>query len=74
MRIKSMNKRTLKRAARIFSIALVALRDSAGANTQEEEEVCFEAAYEARRKLYAMGLELGDVCTMARCIEVAKRR
>ncbi|VWC40000.1 hypothetical protein BLA23254_06892 [Burkholderia lata] len=67
-----MNKRTVVRAARLYSIAVVALMDNGGAETAEEIAVVQAAADAARAKLDAMRLRLGDVRSIRDCIALAK--
>jgi len=68
-----MNKRTLNRAARIYSLAIIAHMDAGGAENEEESEVCEVAARMAQAKLEAMGLSSTDVPTLQHCIALAKR-
>ncbi|KVN83439.1 hypothetical protein [Burkholderia ubonensis] len=69
-----MNKRTTARAARLYSLALAALMDNGGAETEEEAAVVQAASDAAEAKLAAMGLTVGDVVTLQHCIALAKAR
>jgi hypothetical protein len=68
-----MNKRTLQRAARIYELAVVALMDEGGTETDDETAVCVAAVENARHRLEAMGLHFSEVATLQQCIEAAKR-
>jgi ribosome-associated translation inhibitor RaiA len=68
-----MNKLTLTKAARLYSIAMVAHMDQGGAETEEEAAVVQAAMDAANRKLETMGLTLSDVPTLQHCIALAKQ-
>lgn len=67
-----MNKRTLARAARLYSLGIIAHMDAGGAETDEETAVTYAAMEAAARTLETMGLNLSDVATRQRCIALAK--
>jgi hypothetical protein len=58
------------RAARLYSLALVAHLDAG--ETAEETAVVERAVYDARKALAAEGYEPRELVTLPQCIEVAK--
>lgn len=66
-----LNKRQIERAARLFSLAVVAHLDSG--DDEVASAVVDHARERAQARLLAMGHEPGDVTTINECIAAALR-
>jgi hypothetical protein len=65
-----LNKKQIKKAARLYSLALVAHLD--GGDTEEQDAVKTEARRAATEALTRLGFEPGELTTLENCINAAK--
>lgn len=72
--MKSLTKRQLSFAATLYSLAVTAHADSGGAENEDETRVMILCSERAEARLNNMGYELGDVNSIAQCIEIARTK
>lgn len=71
---KKLTKKQLSYAATLYALATNAHSDCGGADTEEETLVMKLCGDRAESRLNNMGYELGDVGSIASCIDLARRR
>lgn len=69
----ALTKRQVAKAAKVYSLVVLANGDAAGADDDDQAAVMIAAAAKARSDLDRLGFDLSELTTIADCIKVIQK-